>query len=54
VLHHYPTSHPQVEKINKDKVIILSVVGAFRTGKSHLLDFFLRYLRWSEDSGETG
>lgn len=34
-------------------VSILSVVGAFRTGKSFLLDFFLDYLKRLE-AGETG
>eukprot|EP00808_Paulinella_micropora_P001003 g57150.t1 len=36
------------KKINPDKVIVLSVVGAFRSGKSFLLDLILRFLRHQE------
>ncbi|KAJ0391903.1 hypothetical protein ATCC90586_012027 [Pythium insidiosum] len=32
------------------KVAIVSVVGAFRTGKSFVLDLFLRYLRFGSES----
>lgn len=31
-------------RVRDNKVVILSIVGAFRKGKSFLLDFFLRYL----------
>eukprot|EP01032_Pedospumella_encystans_P009521 gene9521-11199_t len=41
-----------IAKIPSDaKVSIVSVVGAFRTGKSFLLNFFLRYLRSQDTDG---
>ena len=43
---HEPKVKFVLDQIPQDsKVCILSVVGAFRTGKSFLLDMFLRYLR---------
>lgn len=35
------------------KVAVVSVVGAFRTGKSFLLTFLLRYLRYGSELDES-
>ena len=35
-------------------ISVVSVVGAFRTGKSFLLDLFLRYLRWCAEHATDG
>lgn len=34
------------------KICVVSVVGAFRTGKSFILDFFLRYLQQEEGAAD--
>lgn len=42
-----------LSKVPEDmKVSVLAVVGAFRTGKSFVLDIFLRYLQYCEDHPE--
>jgi len=38
----------RLKTIGTQKVAIVSVMGAFRTGKSFLLDLFLRFLRYEE------
>ncbi|XP_036354690.1 atlastin-2-like [Octopus sinensis] len=48
--HNFQLNEPLLEsiltsnRVKDKKVMILSVAGAFRKGKSFLLDFFIRYL----------
>jgi len=43
----------QIKKLEKitEKLVIISIVGAFRTGKSFMLSSFIRYLEYCEASG---
>ena len=36
------------DEVKDKKVVVVSVAGAFRKGKSFLLDFFIRYLNAME------
>lgn len=38
----------RLKEVGAQKVAVVSVMGAFRTGKSFLLNLFLRYLRYEE------
>jgi len=38
------------EEVRDSKVMVLSVAGAFRQGKSFLLNFFIKYLKAVESS----
>lgn len=42
------------DHIREKKVVVVSVAGAFRKGKSFLLDFFLRYLQRGGNEGWIG
>ena len=58
--HTFELNHELLESVLlrpevKDRhVVVLSVAGAFRKGKSFLLDFFLRYLHAQVGSGGGG
>jgi atlastin len=41
----------RLRECGHSKVAVVSVMGAFRTGKSFLLDMFLRFLRFEEERG---
>lgn len=42
------------KRVNDKKVVVISVVGTFRKGKSFLLDFFLRYMYSKDKSNWLG
>lgn len=42
------------DEVRDKKVVVLSVAGAFRKGKSFLLDFLIRYLNAVESDIEVG
>ena len=48
-LHDRKVTHVLGQVDPRLKVCLISVVGAFRTGKSFLLDMLLRYLRYYDE-----
>lgn len=42
------------DEVKDKKVVVVSVAGAFRKGKSFLLDFFIRYLNAMEAEVKVG
>jgi len=45
---HLETLKEKLKATGADKIAILSVMGAFRTGKSFILNFMLRFLRYEQ------